>query len=73
VHPQVADRVDGLKVWRIAVNVLNKQSWMADKGWPFRYEVNNFLTVKTQHVTKCYTGPCSWWAVANVVMNLWVP
>jgi hypothetical protein len=23
----------GLQIWRVAVNLLNKQSWTADKGW----------------------------------------
>ncbi|KAJ4428435.1 hypothetical protein ANN_24472 [Periplaneta americana] len=32
-RPQVADRGDGLRIWRVAVNILNKQSWTADKGW----------------------------------------
>jgi hypothetical protein len=32
-HPQVADRGDGLQIWRVAANILNKQSWTADKGW----------------------------------------
>jgi hypothetical protein len=31
-HPQVADG-DSLQFWRVAVNILNKQSWTADKGW----------------------------------------
>jgi hypothetical protein len=33
-RPQVADRGDGLKVWRVGVNILTKQSWTADRGWP---------------------------------------
>ena len=32
-RPQVADRGDGLQIWRVAANILNKQSWTADKGW----------------------------------------
>jgi hypothetical protein len=32
--PQVADGGDGLQIWRIAANILNKQSRTADKGWP---------------------------------------
>jgi hypothetical protein len=30
---QVANRGDGLQVWRVAANILNKQSRTADKGW----------------------------------------
>jgi hypothetical protein len=33
-RPQVADGGDGLQVWRVAANILNKQSRTADKGWP---------------------------------------
>jgi hypothetical protein len=31
--PRVADRGDGLQIWRVAANILNKQSRTADKGW----------------------------------------
>jgi hypothetical protein len=31
-RPQVEDRGDGLQIWMIAANILNKQSWAADKG-----------------------------------------
>jgi hypothetical protein len=30
---RVADVGDGLQVWKVATNVLNKQSWTADRGW----------------------------------------
>jgi hypothetical protein len=32
-RPQVADGGDALQVWRVAVNILNKQSLTADMGW----------------------------------------
>jgi hypothetical protein len=32
-RPQVADGGDGLQMWRVAANILNKQSRTADKGW----------------------------------------
>jgi hypothetical protein len=32
-HPRVADRGDGLQIWRVAVNILNKQSLTAYSGW----------------------------------------
>jgi hypothetical protein len=35
VRPRVADGGDGLKIWRVAANILNKQSRTADKGWSF--------------------------------------
>jgi hypothetical protein len=33
-RPRVADRGDGLQIWRVAANILNKQSGTADMGWP---------------------------------------
>jgi hypothetical protein len=30
---QLADRGDGLQIWRVAENMLNKQSRTADSGW----------------------------------------
>jgi hypothetical protein len=32
-RPQVADGGDALQFWRVAANILNKQSRTADKGW----------------------------------------
>jgi hypothetical protein len=32
-RPQVVDEGDGLQIWSIAANILNKQSRTADKGW----------------------------------------
>jgi hypothetical protein len=32
-RPQVADGGDGLQIWRVAANTVNKQSWTAEKGW----------------------------------------
>jgi len=32
VRPWVADGGDGLQMWRVAANILNKQSRTADKG-----------------------------------------
>jgi len=34
--PQIADGEDVLQIWRVAVNILNKQSQTADKGWSSR-------------------------------------
>jgi hypothetical protein len=33
LRPQVADGGDALQFWKVAVNILNKQLWTADKGW----------------------------------------
>jgi hypothetical protein len=32
-RPQVADGEDGLQIWRVAANILNKQSQTAIKEW----------------------------------------
>jgi hypothetical protein len=32
VRPQVADRADGLQIWRVAANILNKQLQTTDSG-----------------------------------------
>jgi hypothetical protein len=32
-RPRVADGGDGLQIWRVAENILNKQSRISDKGW----------------------------------------
>jgi hypothetical protein len=31
-RPQIADGGDGLQIWRIVANILNRQSWTVDKG-----------------------------------------
>jgi hypothetical protein len=33
-RPQAADVGDFLQIWRVAANILNKQSRTADNGWP---------------------------------------
>jgi hypothetical protein len=46
VHPRVSDRGEGLQIWRVATNMLNKQSRTADSGWSsslgFGRGANNF-------------------------------
>jgi hypothetical protein len=32
-RPQVADGGDGFQIWRVAANILNKQSRAVDEGW----------------------------------------
>jgi hypothetical protein len=43
-HPEVVDRGDGLQIWRLAENMLNKQSQTEDRGWPSSLEVGWGLT-----------------------------
>jgi hypothetical protein len=62
-RPQVADGGDGLQTWRVAVNILNKQSRTAYRGRPSGVGVGQGLT--THHrkdfksVTKCSREPRS--------------
>jgi hypothetical protein len=32
-RPPVAEEGDGLQMWRVATNIMNKQSWTTNKGW----------------------------------------
>jgi len=32
-HPLIAGGGDSVWMWRVAVNILNKKLWTADKGW----------------------------------------
>jgi hypothetical protein len=43
-RPQVTDGGEGLQIWRVAANILNKQSRTADKGWPSNLGVGRGLT-----------------------------
>jgi hypothetical protein len=41
MHPQVASRGEGLQLWRVAANTLNKQPWRAEKGWSSNLDVGH--------------------------------
>jgi hypothetical protein len=34
VHPQLMDGGEGLQIWKISANILNKQLWTAERGDP---------------------------------------
>jgi hypothetical protein len=38
-RPRIADRGDGLQIWRVATIILNKQSRTADSGWSSSFGV----------------------------------
>jgi hypothetical protein len=62
-RPRVAGRGDGLQIWRIAANVLNKQSGKAEKRWSPSLGVGRgekLLSVINEIVMKCYTWHRSW-------------
>jgi hypothetical protein len=58
--PQVADGGDSLQIWKAAVNILNKQSRRANKGWycslGARHGANNSSPEKNKLVMKCHKG-----------------
>jgi len=43
--PQVVDGGDGLQIWRVAMNILNKQLQRADKGWSYKLGVGIPMTL----------------------------
>jgi hypothetical protein len=49
--PQVADGGDGLRMWSVAANILNKQSRTTDKGWSSGFGVKRGLKTP-QHKKK---------------------
>jgi hypothetical protein len=68
-RPRVADGGDGLQIWRVAENILNKQSRTAVKGWSSSLEVGRGASthrkkIKNRDMLK---------ALVNEVMNLRVP
>jgi hypothetical protein len=72
-RPQVADGEDGLQIWRVAANILNKQSRTADKGW-YSWGLGVGLTTpqrKNKCVTKCKKGPQTWTDSLNKQTKLW--
>jgi hypothetical protein len=53
-RPQVADGEDGLQIWRVAANILNKQSRTADKGWYFCLLSGVVLRTLNRKKKACY-------------------
>jgi hypothetical protein len=56
---RVANRGDGLQIWRVAANILNKQSRTADSGWSSSLGVGRggltTLPRKTQYLLRITT------------------
>jgi hypothetical protein len=54
-RPQVADGGDGLQIWSVAANILNRQFLTAGKVWFSRIEAG--FTAKNMLATKCLKEP----------------
>ena len=52
-RPQFADRGYGLKKWRVAANMLNKQPWTADRGGPPAWGLVEGLTTPRRKKEIC--------------------
>jgi hypothetical protein len=59
VRPQAVDEGDTLQVWRVAANILNKQSRTADKGWSSSVGLTT-PQHKNMLVTRDHTKPQTW-------------
>jgi hypothetical protein len=54
-RPRFADGGDGLQLWRVAENILNKQSRTADKGWSSSLgALGDRITSPRRKKTPCY-------------------
>jgi hypothetical protein len=52
-HSQIADG-DGLQIWRVTANVLNKHLQTADEGWSFSLGLAEGLTTHHRKKSACY-------------------
>jgi hypothetical protein len=58
-RPQVAERGEGLQIWRVAANILNKQLRTADRGDPPTWGLGRGITTPTvKHYICCEV--CTW-------------
>jgi hypothetical protein len=55
-HPQVADAGDALHLWRVAANILNKQSRTADKEWSSSLRVGRGANKSSPQKNKLVTN-----------------
>jgi hypothetical protein len=57
-HPLVAHTEDGLQIWMVAANILNKQSQTASKGW------SSSLGIGQRANNSCKITPCYNWTTS---------
>jgi hypothetical protein len=53
-RPQVADGGDGIQIWRVAMNILNKQSRTADKECLPAWGLGVGLTTPRRKMYACF-------------------
>jgi hypothetical protein len=53
-HPWVVGGGGSLWIWRVAVNILNKQPQVADKGWSLSFGGGEDLTIPHCKMSACY-------------------
>jgi hypothetical protein len=74
-RPRVADREHGLQICWVAANILNKQSWTAEKGWSFSLGVEREVNNSVKKTACCDMLPraSDLQTLVNTVMNIQVP
>jgi hypothetical protein len=50
-HPQVVDGGDGLRIWRVAANIFNKQLQTANKEWSSSLWVGRWANNSSPKIT----------------------
>jgi len=64
VCPQATGGGDSLQIWRVAVHILNKQSWTSQKGWSYSlgagFRANNSRHKKSAHYEMLHRRGRKW-------------
>jgi hypothetical protein len=55
-RPQVADGGDGLQIWRVAANILNKQSRTANNWWSSNLGLGEGITPRRKRNEMLHTA-----------------
>jgi len=72
-RPHVTDTGDGLQVWSVTANMLNKQWRTADKGWSSSLGTSLEPIIRHRKLLTCYEmsqGASNLRPFANTVMNI---
>jgi hypothetical protein len=70
-HPQVADGGDGVELWKLAADILIKQSWTVDKGWSSRLGAHRVQMKLLRNVQNSFgIGQIFW--INNLSDRIWI-